>query len=347
MNQLNYKKIPPLSLDEKINFFMEFYSYIKSSIPMTTCLTKIANSSQSRTVRQTASSILQLLDRKENFSTAILKFENTIGGAYCNLLATGSETGELPKITLDILNTLKKQRTTKRNIIKAGIYPAILLFLVFVFSMILILLIVPKVTTQAELMTDNLPLILKILKFINKCITHGWFIIIIALFILLPQIIKFFKTVWQKEYIIKLPVIGNVVKTYNISLFLKLFAMAYGAGIPAISAYLLASKSVSNNYIKNELLLCSPILEKQSISKTFEASGIFTPQIISNVEAGEMSGNIDEILKEISNDMDEHLDTVLSSALQALEPVLIIIAAIFILIFGYIIMGPANPFNYI
>ena len=45
--------------------------------------------------------------------------------------------------------------------------------------------------------------------------------------------------------------------------------------------------------------------------------------------------------------MDEHLDTVLSSALQALEPVLIIIAAIFILIFGYIIMGPANPFNYI
>ena len=140
------------------------------------------------------------------------------------------------------------------------------------------------------------------MKFINKCITHGWFIIIIALFILLPQIIKFFKTVWQKEYIIKLPEIGNVVKTYNISLFLKLFAMAYGAGIPAISAYLLASKSVSNNYIKNELLLCSPILEKQPISKTFEASGIFTPQIISNVEAGEMSGNTDEILKEISND---------------------------------------------
>ena len=329
-----------LSLDEKIDFFTELYTYINSSIPISTGLTNIINNSSSKKINYIASTILKLIDNGENFSDSVLRFENIIGSAYCNLLAAGYETGELPRISKEILETLKKQRSIKRNIIKSCAYPITLLIVFCIATLAMIFIIIPKVSAQAELMTGKIPLSLQI-------ISKGWIFIFAFIIFIAYMGIRLFKNMLKGKSVLQIPVLGKAVKEYNLSSFLRVLSLSYKAGIPIASAFTLSSKIIQNNYIKNRLILNSSMLAKgASLSDTLRTTGLFEPQTISKIETGEISGNLEEIFNDIVKNAEEHLETTLSAAMSMIEPAFIFIIGIFILLFGFIILGPANPFNY-
>ena len=329
-----------LSLDEKIDFFTELYTYINSSIPISTGLTNIINNSSRKKINYIASTILKLIDNGENFSDSILRFENIIGSAYCNLLAAGYETGELPRISKEILETLKKQRSIKRNIIKSCAYPITLLIVFCIATLAMIFIIIPKVSAQAELMTGKIPLSLQI-------ISKGWIFIFAFIIFIVYMGIRLFKNMLKGKSVLQIPVLGKAVKEYNLSSFLRVLSLSYKAGIPIASAFTLSSKIIQNNYIKNRLILNSSMLAKgASLSDTLRTTGLFEPQTISKIETGEIAGNLEEIFNDIVKNAEEHLETTLSAAMSVIEPAFIFIIGIFILIFGFIILGPANPFNY-
>ena len=347
MNKTIILNISPFSLNEKISFFTEFSTYIKSSIPITTLLAQIIKYSPNSKIKKISSYILHSIDNGTSFSKAVLKLENILGAAYCNLLAVGEQSGNLPEITKDILTSLKKQRTIRSNIIKSSAYPAIIMLFVIIAVLVLIFFIVPKVYMQAEMMTTNIPLLMKILNVISKFMIKTWVLLLIAIPFIISFFIKQIKNAFKNAKILNIPLIGKAVKLYNLSVFSRIFSITYSSGITVTNGYIISSKAVTNNYIKNSLLSKAQMLSNTSISKTFEATKLFTPQMLSSIEAGEISGHIDEMLKEISNDIDEMLDTAISVTLEALGPILLVIVAIFVFVFGYIIMGPANPFNYL
>ena len=329
----------PLSLDEKIDFFTEFYAYINSSIPITTSLTNIVNNTKNTKINNITSTILNFIDNGERFSDSILKFENILGSAYCNLLAIGDTTGEMPKITHEILEILKKQRTLKRNVIKSCTYPIALLIVFCIAMLALIFIIVPKISAMAKLMTGDIPLSLQI-------ISKGWIFILLLIIFTIFIGIKVFKNLLKNKSVLRIPILGKAVKAYNSALYFKIFAISYKVGIPITNAYTLSSKVISNIYMKNKLLVNSSMLLKGSLSDTLRITGLFEPPIISKIESGEISGNLEEIFNDISKNAQEHLETTLSAAMSFIEPAFMFIIGIFILIFGYIIIGPANPFNY-
>lgn len=341
---LNLKE---LTLDEKIDFFTEFNTYIKSSVPISTSLTNILKFSSNPKIKEISSKILKNVDKSKNFSESILNFKNALGSAYCGLLSAGFEAGKLQNITSEILNLLKKQRTLRRKIIKSGIYPFFIFIFIVIFVIALFTIIVPKVAMQAEIMRGDLPLSLKILNIISKIITKGWIILIPLIIILINFSIKSLKKSFNSESGINNIIYGKIVKMYNISMFTKVLAVSYSAGIPAVSAYILASKIVENSFMKNKLINSSALLGEKKISDALFETGLFTGQMISKIASGEETGNVDDMLNEISSDTDENMDTIIASSIQIMQPLLILVLGFIVIIIGYIILGPANPLNYL
>lgn len=340
-------RVPALSLDEKIDFFTGFYTYVKASIPVSTALAKTIKYSSNAKIKEVALVMLRSLDNGEYFANIILKFDKALGSAYCHLLSVGMQAGELPQITKDILDALKKIRTLKRNVIKACVYPAIHFLMIFVAIMFLLFYIAPKMAKMAEMMTGSVPPSLKVILGISEFISHTWIILIPLIFFAFKFGIEWLKKSAKNETFIKIPMLGNIIKVYNLSMFSRVLAISYAAGVPITNAYTLSSEVVENTFIKNKLKKCSNMLPVSSLSAAITGTGLFEPHMVSKIESGEISGNIDEMLMEISDDIDEHLSTVVIAGIKVLEPVLMIIVAIFVLIFGLIIMGPANPVNYL
>lgn len=332
--------IPKLSLNERINFFSEFHSYLGSSIPLTTALSNMQTYSNSTKIKRIAITLLREIDNGENFADVILKFKNTIGNVYCNLMSIGAQSGELPKILKDIHSSLKKQRTTLYTLIRASIYPAILFIMLIGASLLLLFFIAPRLANQyqnatGEALTENM----NFLQNLAMGLSSNIFFIVFVFVLIIISAVRFFKYLLKSELGVKLPVIGAVIRYYNLSTFSKLLAIAYAAGMPITHGILLACEPLTNGFIQKKLFKCSTFIAKHSLADSFAGTGFFTPQMISKLQAGEQTGRLDETLQEISNEINETLETVISSALQMFEPVLMTVIAVFLVIFGSTLMN--------
>ncbi len=284
--------------------------------------------------------LLKEIDNGENFSSAILKFKKALGNVYCNLMSIGAESGELPKILKDIHSSLKKQRTTIYSLIRASIYPAFLLVMLLGAVLLLLFFIAPRLANQyqnvtGETMTQNM----FSLQVIAGAIASNWIFIIFIFGLAIWGLIRFIKYLLKSELGVKIPAIGAVIKYYNLSIFSKLLAIAYAAGLPITHGILLSCESVQNEFIQKKLFKCSTYIAKNPLAESFAGTGFFSPQMISKLQAGEQTGNLDVALNEISNEIDETLSTVVASALQLLEPLLMVIIAVFIIFFGSTLMN--------
>lgn len=332
--------IPKLSLNEKINFFSEFHSYLGASIPLTTTLTNIEKYSASSKIKQIAKNLRQDLDRGENFAESILKFKHTIGNVYCNLMSIGAQSGELPNILHDIHDSLKKQRTTLINIIRASAYPAMLLLMLIGSGLLLVFFVAPRLanryqSTTGEELTQNMTA----MQSFANVLTDNIFFIIFVFGLIIWGIISFTKYLLKSELGTRFPVIGAVIRYYNLSVFAKLLAISYAAGLPITHGILLSCESVQNEFVQKKLFKCSTYIAKHPLAESFEGTGLFSPQMVAKLQAGEQTGQLDEALREISNDIDETLGAVLAAALQLLEPLLMIIIAGFIVFYGVNMMN--------
>ncbi len=323
--------MPKFNLNEKIEFFEALQNYLGASIPISTSLSHILEYSGNVKIQNLVEQILKEIDRGEDFVNSILRFKNPLGGIYCNLLSVGAQTGELPAILKDINDYLKKQRLFKSNIIKASVYPALLLIMLIASFLLLIFFIQPRFKKLAEMNGNGADKHL----FIN-----------INFFILIPAVAagififqKWFTGLLKTKRALELPIIGKAIKYYNLSTFTRLLAISYKAGIPITQAIILSASAVQNKYMSETLLKCSALVTQKQVAQVFAAKNFFSPDMIMKIESGNMSGYLDNTLYEISEAINLKLETVITSALKTLEPILMILIGCAVGYYAYIMLN--------
>ncbi len=329
-----------MTLWNKIQFFEQLKTYMSSSIPITTSLQDISKYSDNTLCKQVATILLTEMDSGVNFCDAILKFKNTLGGVYCNLISLGAQSGNLPQILDDIYESLKRQREIIYTIIRQCAYPAFLFFIIFIPAIAaLLFFIVPRFCEYYKGLTGEIPTHLQSIQEFTQNLTHSWPIILILSALIFWGLGVGIKKIFTTRLGANLPLAGLLVTYYNLSLFSKLLAIGYAAGVPITHTILLAAESLPNKYIQSKLFKCSSLVTRHSLTNTFASTELFPPQMLTKIKSGETSGELDKLLREISNDFDDAMNVTISSLLQLIEPMLMLIMAGLIIFYGVTIVS--------
>lgn len=332
--------IKKLSLNEKILFFEQFKTYISSSIPLSTTLQNIKKYTSNSKIEYISQLLLKEIDKGVNFSDAILKFKKPFGGVYCNLMSLGAQSGELPKILDDIQAALRQQRTINYTILKQIAYPAFLFFGLFIPAVCaLFFFVIPRLSSSFETLLGATPVHLQTLNSVSKILIENIILIIIIAIFIIPAIIEIIHEFSRSKLLLKLPIIGPLVRYYNLSVFTKLLAISYSAGIPITRGILISSDALPNQIIQRKLIRCSSLVTRMPLTNAIIDTNLFDPQMISKIQAAEITGELDKTFYEISKDINEALETTISTLLKFIEPVLMIIMAILVCIYGSIMAG--------
>ena len=332
--------IKPMSLGTKILFFEQLKTYISSSIPLTTSLSDIKKYTDNKTVKIVAHILLKEIDSGINLCDSILKFQNTIGSVYCNLISLGAQAGELPQILDDIYKTLKREQEIKLNILKQLAYPAFLIFgMLIPAAAILGLFIAPRFAKMHETLSGAVPQNISNINFTTALIQANWLPILLLVAFAIWGVICGVKNLAKSKAGLQTPIMGAIVRFSNLSTFTRLLAISYTAGIPITHGILLAAGSLNNEHMKRVLSVCSSRISKYSLADIFSTTRFFTNSMISKIQTGEQTGELDKVLREISLDIDNNLEAVISSALKLVEPILMVIIAVFVCVYGVSIMS--------
>jgi type IV pilus assembly protein PilC len=142
------------------------------------------------------------------------------------------------------------------------------------------------------------------------------------------------------RWILKLPVIGEVIHQTVVLRFTRSLATLVGSGISILNALDTACEMADNQVIESEIKRVRAAVERgEKMSAAMAAGKRFHPDVVQMVKAGEESGRLDSMLDKVADFYEMRVNFSLKQMTVYLEPLLLVgMAGIVVLIMASLIL---------
>jgi general secretion pathway protein F len=256
----------------------------------------------------------------------------------------------LEQVLERLADFLESQAQLKGKVSAALAYPALMLIIGTVLISVLMVAVVPKVTSIFESLDQALPWYTQVLIAISDFLSGYWWLLLptIALGVYLFNRWKKTKDGRLKwdTFTLKTPVFGPLLQMLAIARFAKTLSTLLSAGVP-----LLKAMEISNRVLTNALLervvqdATGSIREGESIAVPLRRSGQFPPMVTHMIAVGEKSGQLEEMLESVSKAYDAQVDTRVQMLTSLLEPLMIVLMGGSVGFIAFAILMPLIQMN--
>ncbi len=317
-----------------------------AGIPLHDALVEIANSTDNKRLKFILNDIAESINAGISFSKSLEKYSNELGFLTITMIKLGERTGDMAHALFTLANILEEIDENVRKFKKAIRYPLITLGAMAIAFVILISFVVPKFKSIFEKFNAELPLPTRILLFLEHAFnTYGPYLLL-GLFTGIFIITYLYKTNEEFKYavdrfLLKVYLIKDVIFYSQLSRFFLIFSELIKAGIPVVDALENSVNMIDNSYIKEKLQLISHMVEKgSSIEEAFRETGLLENMIIQMIAAGEASGQLDQMLGNITEYYSMKFNYILDNMSSYIEPVMLAVIAALVLLLALGIFLP-------
>ncbi len=259
----------------------------------------------------------------------LARFPNSFDKVTVSVIKASEEAGTLETALKDLSDNIRKEVEFSGKIKGAMIYP-IIISLVFLGVLLMILIVViPKISTVFSNLGVELPLPTKILIFMSDMITkNGWYVLVgLAVFVGIFMVLfkKFRKPMLNAFY--HLPLISKLVKEIDLTRFSRNLYLLLTAGLPITTALELSKdvvmrKQMADVIEKSRVMMLSGKKLSEGLSS---ARGDIPTIMLKLIEVGEKSGSLPKAMLDISEYLDYKVSETLKTLTVILEPLMLVV----------------------
>lgn len=311
-------------------FTNELSIMLRAGLPLDRALRVLIGMTDKASMRAVAEDLLKSVKGGKGLSMALTPHAPLFGDFYISMVRSGEAGGQLAEVLTQLADHLERLRSLRESVVSALIYPAILLLVALVSVFLMLGFVVPQFESLFDDLGDALPAPTRLVVAAGDLVSeHGWaLVLILVLAAWLTRV--WFGTVngraWRDRRLLNAPVLGDVLKKYEITRFARSMGTLLGNGVPMVSALRIATATVGNQHLRAAIDEIAPAIKRgQRMADALEASAVFTPLVLNMVRLGEETGRLDEMLLEVAKVHDAQVQTGLKRALQLVEPVLILV----------------------
>ena len=260
---------------------------------------------------------------------------------YCDLVASGEQSGSLETIYDRIATYKEKAEALKAKIKKAMTYPIAVLVIAAIVTSILLIFVVPVFQEIFAGFGAELPGFTLFVVAISDFMVAYWYLALGAIF----AFIFLFKRAHRNSQklrdqvdrqILKLPVIGDLLEKAAVARYARTLSTTFAAGVPLIDALESASGASGNAVFRDAILeVRAEVSSGMQMNLAMRNSNIFPDMVIQMVAIGEESGAVDDMLAKVANVYEAEVDNAVDNVTALLEPM--IMAVLGVVIGGLII----------
>ena len=326
-------------------FTRQLSSMLTSGITLVRSLEIIKGQTTNSALVAVLDSMIRDIEEGKNLSSALTKYPDIFSSVYVSLIKAAESSGLLDKALLRLAETLEKQQKLKGTIKGALAYPVIVIVMMIGVMFVMMVFVIPQLSTLYEGLGAELPLPTKIVVAMSKFSISFWPVIIafVGLFVFL------FRT-WHKtvegeiaidSIILKLPVFGKLIKESILVEFSRTLGTLLGSGTLVIDSLGEVSGITGNVVYKNAIMDIAQRVEKGlTMGNAMSAYALFPQNLVELVKIGEQTGKLDETLIRASEYFENELDQTVKLLSTALEPAIMIILGLGV---GFLVFSIISP----
>jgi len=334
------------SKSQLIDFTKQLATLLESGIKLTESLSVLTLQTSDVRFKNAITDIRDRLVTGESFTDALKDYGDYFDVIYVSMVRVGEVTGTLGKSLSTIAYFMEKRQRVESKVMTAMIYPIVLILFCIAAILILTIKVIPTIGDQIERAGQELPWITKQLMNVGFVLTSWWLLMVIAaVFGIVWSLKRFFKTnrgaYLRDKFLLSLPIFGPLIKQRVVSRFASTLSTLLGSGLAMAESLRVVAEVTGNSLMKRAIQQSRErILAGADIATPLRDSGVIDPAIAHMVAVGEKSGELEIMLKNISENLESSTDVVIERLSAAMEPIIIIFMAAIIGVIAYATILP-------
>jgi len=323
---------------------------VHSSMPIEEALTAVGEQSEIPRIKSIIMGVRAKVMEGHSLADGLSDFPRAFPDLYRATVAAGEQSGHLDTVLERLADYTEGRQELRQKIMNAMIYPIVLTVLAISIVTLMLVFVVPKVVRVFTNTGQDLPGLTTALIALSEFLQNYGYLLIIALGIggwISYQLLKKPGPRRARDrFLLRLPIIGRLVRGINTARFTRTLSILTGSGVPVLDS-LQISGAVITNMPMNEAVqeAAERIREGAPISKSLAASGHFPPISIHLIASGEASGQLDTMLDRAAQNQERDVDGLIAALLGILEPALIVSMGVVVLVIVLAILLPIFELN--
>ncbi|MBF0470174.1 MAG: type II secretion system F family protein [Gammaproteobacteria bacterium] len=317
------------TLDDLILLCRQMYTLSKAGVPMIRGIVGLTETTQNEMLVRILRQLRRDLESGRDLSSAMAQHKNVFTNLMISMVNVGEKTGKLDESFLQLAEYLELERETKEQIQSALRYPTFVIIAISVAIGIVNVFVIPAFAGVFDTMKMDLPWQTKALIASSDFMVAYWKYILVLIVAAVFAARTYIETPegryrWDKKKL-ELPLVGSILHRATLSRFARSFAMASRSGVPLIQTLAVVSQAVDNAYVGDKVNAMRNGIERgDSVTRTAQATELFTPLIIQMLSVGEETGAVDDMLDEVASYYEREVSYDVKNLTSAIEPILIV-----------------------
>jgi type II secretory pathway component PulF len=246
---------------------------------------------------------------------------------------------------------IDKRQRLEAKMTTVMMYPIILMFVCIIVLTVIMVVVIPNITEQLLKTGQQLPWLTTFMVNISNVLTSWWAIVILAgiagIVVLYKRLVRTQRGAYLRDkLLLNLPGFGPLLKQRIVSRFTSTLATLLGSGLSMAESLRVVSQVTGNVIMSNAVKQARErILSGADISTPLRESGVIEPTIAHMVTVGEKSGELEQMLKMISENLEASSDLVIERLSAIIEPLIIVFMAGIIGVIAYATLMPLFQYS--
>ena len=323
--------------DKDITLFTrQLATMMKAGVPLLQAFDIVGKGHSNPAVAKLLGDIKADVETGSSLSASFRKYPLYFDALFCNLVGAGEQAGILDTL-LDRLATYKEKIMAIKGKIKSAlVYPISIIVVAFGITAIIMIFVIPAFKTLFDGFGADLPAPTLIVMAISGFFVTWWW----AIFGAIGGGLWFFFYTWKRSekmqstmdrLILKLPIIGDVIRKATIARFSRTLSTMFSAGVPLVEALdSVAGASGNRVYYDATKRIQSEISTGTSLTVAMQNANVFPNMVLQMTAIGEESGALDSMLSKVADFYEAEVDDAVDAMASLMEPVIMVVLGILI-----------------
>ena len=337
-----FNKVHP---EELILFTKQLSTMLRAGIPVLRVMDILEGQSENPRLKTICKQIAVDVRAGSNLHRAMARHPDVFSTLYSSMVLAGETSGALPQILQRLIYIITHEYKVRSEVRSVLQYPIIVLVSLIAAFTALIMFVIPKFTSVYSRAKIQLPFPTRVCLALSRFMNGYWPWLLAALVGIAAGIFFALRTrqgrlAWDRMKL-GIPLVGPLLVKAALSRFASIFSILQASGVGILDAIKILSGTIGNEAIGRELEGVQSRLEQgHGIARPLMSAKYFTPMVINMVAVGEEAGNLDEMLKEISNHYDSEVEYATRRLTTAMGPVLIVLMSTLVGFFALAVYMP-------
>jgi type IV pilus assembly protein PilC len=315
-------------------FNQQFLTLIRAGLPILNSLELLIKRQKDQHLKQILENVRDRVKGGELLSDAFAA-QGTIPKIYTTTLMAGEKSGNIDEVLTRYVNFQRMAMTFRKKLVVSLIYPTLLISVVLVMVMFLFTYVVPKFADLFESLNAKLPAITVFMLHVGLNAQKYAPFIAIGL-----AGLGFVLWRWKEtdrgadridRVILGTPLLGDIRLKHQVASFSRMLSTLLQGGLPLVPAMETAGASMSSRRILKGVARAGVrVREGLGLAPSLEEQKIFPELAVEMIEVGESTGALPAMLNSVAEFYEEDVQTALGAAMALIEPLILIVMAIFV-----------------